>query len=363
METPKFIDPVLEPIAQKVIAGQRLTRNDGITLFRSGDLMGVGHLASMVRKRLYGNKAFYVYNQHINYTNVCINRCLFCAYSKDEGEDGAFTLSLEQIRELIRERKNEPITEVHIVGGINPALPFSYYLDMIKTVKSIRPEATVKAFTAVEVDHFSRISGLQLNEVFALLKKAGLSMMPGGGAEILSERVHQKLYNKKIGPDRWIEVIRAAHEAGIPTNATMLYGHIETIEERVDHLLRLRELQDQTGGIVAFIPLAFHSENTKLAHLPATTAVDDLKTIAVARLLLDNVPHIKAYWVMLTPSLAQVALAFGADDIDGTVVEEKITHMAGAKSPKGLTREQIRDMIEALGYEPIERNAFYETLR
>jgi len=188
-------------------------------------------------------------------------------------------------------------------------------------------------------------------------------MMPGGGAEILSERVHQKLYNKKIGPDRWIEVIRAAHEAGIPTNATMLYGHIETIEERVDHLLRLRELQDQTGGIVAFIPLAFHSENTKLAHLPATTAVDDLKTIAVARLLLDNVPHIKAYWVMLTPSLAQVALAFGADDIDGTVVEEKITHMAGAKSPKGLTREQIRDMIEALGYEPIERNAFYETLQ
>ena len=360
MKTSKFLKPALEPISEKVMAGQRLTRADGITLYRSSDLMGVGRLASVVRKRLYGTKTYYVLNQHLNYTNVCINRCLFCAYSKDQGENGAFTLSLDQVIELIGERKTEPITEVHIVGGLNPALPLSYYLDLIRAVKGIRPEVTVKAFTAVEIDYFSTISNLELSEVFALLKDAGLSMMPGGGAEILSERVHQKLYNKKIGPERWLEVTKAAHRAGIPTNATMLYGHIETTEERVDHLLKLRDLQDETGGIQAFIPLAFHSENTKLAHLPPTTAMDDLKTIAVARLLLDNVPHIKAYWVMVTPALAQIAMAFGADDMDGTVVEEKITHMAGARTPKGLTREQIREMIELAGYEPIERNAFYE---
>ena len=360
MKSLKFFDSALEPIAQKVAAGQRLTREEGITLYRSNDLMGVGGLASIVRKGLHGTKTYYVYNQHLNYTNVCINRCLFCAYSKDEGENGAFTLSLDQVKRLIQERRNEPITEIHIVGGLNPALPFSYYLDLIKAVKDIRPEATVKAFTAVEIDYFSTISGLELSKVFSMLKQAGLSMMPGGGAEILSERVHQKLYKKKIGPQRWLEVTRSAHEAGIPTNATMLYGHIETIEERVDHLIKLRDLQDETGGIQAFIPLAFHSENTKLSHLPPTTAVDDLKTIAVARLLLDNVAHIKAYWVMITPALAQVAMAFGADDLDGTVVEEKITHMAGARTPKGLTREQIREMIVAAGYEPVERNAFYE---
>ena len=205
MKDPKFFDPGLEPIAEKVMAGERLTREEGITLYRSNDLMGIGGLASIVRRRLYGTKTYYVYNQHINYTNVCVNRCLFCAYSKDRGENGSFTLSLDQIRELIQERKNEPITEIHIVGGLNPALPFSYYLDLVKVVKEIRPEATVKAFTAVEIDYFSTMSGLELGKVFSMLKEAGLSMMPGGGAEILSERVHQKLYKKKIGPERWLE--------------------------------------------------------------------------------------------------------------------------------------------------------------
>ncbi len=355
----KLLDSALEPIAEKVMTGQRLTRADGHTLYRSNDLMGIGQLATMVRERLYGKKTFYVYNQHLNYTNVCINRCVFCAYSKDEGQDGAFTLSIDQAAQLIAKREDEPITEIHIVGGLNPSLPFSYYLDLIRKIKTLRPGATVKAFTAVEIDHLCKISGMGLVEVLRLLKEAGLSMMPGGGAEILSERVHQKLYKKKIGPQRWLEVTRAAHNAGIPTNATMLYGHIETIEERIDHLLKLRALQDDTGGILAFIPLAFHSQNTRLSHLPPTPAVDDLKTIAIARLVLDNIPHIKAYWVMISPALAQVAMSFGADDMDGTVVEEKITHMAGAKTPKGLTRNEIREMISAAGFEPVERDAFY----
>ena len=358
----ELMDPALEPVAEKVVSGVRLSREDALLLYRSHDLLGIGQLATMVRERLYGKKTFYVYNQHLNYTNVCINRCLFCAYSKDKGENGAFTLSVEEVIERIRKRESEPIREVHIVGGLNPDLPFSYYLDLIRTVKTLRPEATIKAFTAVEIDHMSHISGLGLKDVFTALKEAGLCMMPGGGAEVLSERIHRKLYPRKIGPERWMEVIRTAHESGIPTNATMLYGHIETLEERVEHLLKLRSLQDETGGIQAFIPLAFHSKNTRLPQLPPTVAMDDLKTIAISRLVLDNIPHIKAYWVMITPALAQVAMAFGADDLDGTIVEEKITHMAGARTPKGLSRDEIRNLILSCGYEPVERDAFYEPI-
>ena len=358
----ELMDPALEPVAGKVVSGVRLSREDALLLYRSHDLLGIGQLATMVRERLYGKKTFFVYNQHLNYTNVCINRCLFCAYSKDKGENGAFTLSVEEVIERIRKRESEPIREVHIVGGLNPDLPFSYYLDLIRTVKTLRPEATIKAFTAVEIDHMSHISGLGLKDVFTALKEAGLCMMPGGGAEVLSERIHRKLYPRKIGPERWMEVIRTAHESGIPTNATMLYGHIETLEERVEHLLKLRSLRGQTGGIQAFIPLAFHSKNTRLPQLPPTVAMDDLKTIAISRLVLDNIPHIKAYWVMITPALAQVAMAFGADDLDGTIVEEKITHMAGARTPKGLSRDEIRNLILSCGYEPVERDAFYEPI-
>ncbi|MBW1929654.1 MAG: aminofutalosine synthase MqnE [Deltaproteobacteria bacterium] len=358
----ELMDPALEPVAEKVVSGVRLSREDALLLYRSHDLLGIGQLATMVRERLYGKKTFYVYNQHLNYTNVCINRCLFCAYSKDKGENGAFTLSVEEVIERIRKRESEPIREVHIVGGLNPDLPFSYYLDLIRTVKTLRPEATIKAFTAVEIDHMSHISGLGLKDVFTALKEAGLCMMPGGGAEVLSERIHRKLYPRKIGPERWMEVIRTAHESGIPTNATMLYGHIETLEERVEHLLKLRSLQDETGGIQAFIPLAFHSKNTRLPQLPPTVAMDDLKTIAISRLILDNIPHIKAYWVMITPALAQVAMAFGADDLDGTIVEEKITHMAGATTPRGLSRDEIKNLIFSCGYEPVERDAFYEPI-
>lgn len=354
-----FFDAELKPIYQKVQSGDRLGFDDGLILYRSPDLIGVGKLADFVRKKLHGHTTYYVYNQHLNYTNVCVNKCLFCAYSRDEGEEGAFTLTMEEVEEQIKSRLHEPIREVHIVGGLNPALPFSFYLDLLCMVRQIRPEAVIKAFTAIEIDFFSRISGLGIEDVLSKLKASGLSMMPGGGAEVLSERIHKKLYPKKIGPGRWLEVIQTAQEAGIATNATMLYGHIETLEERVRHLLKLRALQDETGGIEAFIPLAFHPEKTGLSHLPPTAGVDDLKTIAVARLILDNIPHIKAYWVMLTPGLAQVAMSFGADDMDGTIIEEKITHMAGARTPRGLKRDDLRHLIRSGGFIPVERDAFY----
>lgn len=352
-------DKNLLPVQAKIDANQRLDAQDGLTLFKSKDLIGVGRLADHVRRARHGDRAFFVYNQHLNYTNVCLNRCRFCAFARDDGQEGSFTFDLEQARARLMERIDEPITEVHIVGGLNPALGADYYFDLIRLVKEIRPAATVKAFSAVEIDHLARISGLGLGGTLAELKKAGLEMMPGGGAEILTSRVREKLFPKKIGSERWLDVTRAAHEAGIITNATMLYGHIESYEERVEHLIRLRELQDETNGFSAFIPLAFHSANTKLDHIEPTTGFDDLKTMAVSRLMLDNFDHVKAYWVMLSEKLAQVALSFGADDLDGTIIEEKITHMAGATSAKGLTRGQMQRMIEAAGFVPIERDAFY----
>ncbi|MBU1740304.1 MAG: CofH family radical SAM protein, partial [Proteobacteria bacterium] len=286
-------------------------------------------------------------------------RCAFCAFARDRGQSGAFTLSPVQVEQRLVERLAEPITELHVVGGVNPGLDFDYYLDLIGLIKRLRPGATVKAFTAVEIDHLAAISGLGLEGTLAVLQEAGLAMMPGGGAEIMSPRVRDRLFPLKMGHERWLEVMRAAHGAGIVTNATMLYGHIETPAERVDHLLKLRELQDETGGFSAFIPLAFQPANTSLAGRRPTTAYDDLKTIALARLMLDNIAHVKAYWVMLGEALAQVALSFGADDLDGTIIEEKIGHMAGATSAPGLTRGQMRRLIERAGFEPVERDAFY----
>jgi aminodeoxyfutalosine synthase len=352
-------DPYLLDLYQKVESGERFSLEDGLHLYRSHDLIGVGTLARMARERQHGRKTFYVYNQHLNYTNVCVNGCAFCAYSRTEGEIGAFTLTLEEIAGRIEERIREPIREIHIVGGINPSLPFSYYIDLLRTVKRLRPNATLKAFTPVEIDAMGRWFGMTVQDVLSGLKEAGLEMMPGGGAEILDDRIQQRLYPRKIGPTRWLEVVRSAHDLGIKTNATMLYGHIESDEQRVTHLLRLRSLQDETGGILAFIPLAFHPENTGLSNLSGTTAVDDLKTVAAARLILDNVPHIKAYWVMISPALSQVAMSFGADDLDGTVIDERITHSAGARTPKGLGRHEIRHLIEAAGFLPVERDAFY----
>jgi aminodeoxyfutalosine synthase len=355
-----FTDARLNSIYNKMTAGERLGFDDGIALYESRDIIGVGRLADIERRKRHGDKAYFVYNQHINYTNICANHCTFCAFSRKEGESGGFTLSCDEIREKLMARRQEPIRELHVVGGLNPALPLPYYIELLTLIQSIRPEATIKAFTAVEIDYLSRTSGMTVPETIRTLANAGLAMLPGGGAEILSDRVHDKLFKKKIDARRWLEIMEAVHLAGLKTNATMLYGHIETTEERVTHLMRLRELQDRTGGFSAFIPLAFHSKNTGLSHLPATTAFDDLKTISIARLMLDNFDHIKAYWVMIGEKLAQVALSFGADDLDGTIIEEKITHMAGATSAIGLPREEMIHLIETAGFTPVERDSFYQ---
>ncbi len=355
-----FTDKALKKIYEKVRNKERLTREDGIVLYQTRDLMGVGRIASHARRQRHGNRAFFIYNQHLNYTNICKNRCRFCAYAKDKDENGAYVWSMADVKKHLMDRIDEPIDEIHIVGGLNESLDFSYFIDLLTTVKSIRPRAAVKAFTCVEIDYLSSISGLSVEETIDRLKAAGLDMMPGGGAEILNSRVHEHLFPRKVDHTRWVEIVKKVHRAGIPTNATMLYGHIESVEERVDHLLTLRNIQDETSGFSAFIPLAFHSENTELSHLPRTAAVDDLKNVAAARLLLDNIDHIKAYWVMIGEPLAQVALNFGADDLDGTIIEERITHMAGATSAKGLTRKKMVKMICSAGFEPVQRDSFYQ---
>jgi aminodeoxyfutalosine synthase len=355
-------DNQLTGIKEKVLNDIRLDADDALMLYKSYDIIGIGHLADFVRRKRHGKKAFFVYNQHLNYTNVCINHCRFCAYSRRKGQPESFTLSIDDVRKKLSDRIAEPITEIHMVGGINPELPFDYYLGLLKTIKEIRPNVTIKAFTAVEIDHLAGISGLSLEDTIHTLKSAGLEMLPGGGAEVLSARVRDKLFPRKIGHERWLEVVSKIHAAGLTSNATMLYGHIETLEERVNHFIRLRALQDKTRGFTAFIPLAFHSKNTLMSEIPSTTAFDDLKNIAIARLMLDNFDHIKAYWVMIGEKLAQTALSFGADDLDGTIIEEKITHMAGATSSKGLTRQKMRGMIQAAGWEPVERDSFYNEI-
>ncbi|MDY0161654.1 aminofutalosine synthase MqnE [Desulfobotulus sp.] len=355
----RITDPGLKAVAHKYFSGERLDFQDAMTLYETPDFNGLGLLAHEARVRRHGRKAFFIHNQHLNYSNVCRNRCVFCAYAKNAGDPGAYTFSLEDVRNQLTCRAGEPIREIHMVGGLNPALDFDYFESLLHLIRELRPEATIKAFTAVELDYLSGITGLSIEKVVERLKKAGLAMMPGGGAEVLNDRIHKALFPRKINKDRWLEIIETVHGQGIPTNATMLYGHLETLEERVLHLLLLRELQDRTGGFSAFIPLAFHSANTPLSHLPPTSGVDDLRTIAVSRLVLDNFDHIKAYWVMLGEKLAQTALFFGADDMDGTIVEERITHTAGATSPKGLSREGLEHLIERAGMLPVERDSFY----
>ena len=346
-------------IRDKVLSQKRLEFEDGLFLFESHDIAGIGQLADIVRKRLNANRAYYVYNQHINYTNICISHCRFCAYAKNPGDSGAYAWTVPEIRDRILSRIEEPITETHIVGGLNPDLPFEYYTELLEAAREVRPGATLKAFTAVELDFIAKNAGLSVEDVIGRLKNSGLSMLPGGGAEVMSSRIHGSLFPRKINGKRWLDIMETAHKSGLMTNATLLYGHIETHEERLFHLMALRDLQDRTSGFCAFIPLAFHSANTVLSHLPSTTAFDDLKTIAISRLMLDNFPHIKAYWVMIGEKLAQLALSFGADDLDGTIIEERISHEAGATSPKGLTRDQLKYLITSAGYEPVERDAFY----
>lgn len=347
-------------IYEKVLSNTRLSAGDGEMLFSTPHLPALGYLANLARERLNGNRAYYIYNQHINYSNICINLCKFCAFGKEKTHPEAYEMSIEEIVSKIRERHSEPVTEVHIVGGLHPDLPYQYYLDMLKAVKAERPEIHIQAFTCVEIAHLAAISGRSITETLEDLIQAGLGSIPGGGAEVFSTRIREKLCPGKLSGKDWLEVAKTAHRAGLRTNATMLYGHIETIPERIEHLLALREAQDETGGFLCYIPLAFHPKNTKLEYLSSTGGMDDLKNIAVSRLLLDNFPHIKAYWVMLGPKVAQIALSFGADDLDGTVLEEKITHMAGADTSQAMTRSEIEHLIRQAGRDPVERDTLYE---
>lgn len=351
----------LQEIANKVENGIRLTREDGIKLFRSNDLLTIGKLANMVRERKNGKKAYFIVNRHINHTNICVNRCKFCAFGRDAHNPGAYMLSLDEIEAKARQSMGDNISEIHIVGGLNPELKLDYYVEMLKRIRRVLPGVIIQSFTAVEVDYLAQLHGISYHEVLASLKEAGLDSLPGGGAEIFAPRVREIICPKKIDGEKWLAVHRAAHELGMRTNATMLYGHVETIEERVDHLLRLRDLQDETGGFLTFIPLAFHPKNTALEPmgLSITTGFDDLKTLAVARLLLDNFDHIKAFWIMIGPKMAQVSLSFGVDDLDGTVVEEKIAHDAGAETDQSISKHQLVHMIKSAGFVPVQRDTLY----
>ncbi|MFQ5877940.1 MAG: aminofutalosine synthase MqnE [Acidobacteriota bacterium] len=346
-------------IADKVLAGERLSRGDGLELYRHPDLLAVGALANHLRERLHGDAAYYIINQHINHTNICVAGCRFCAFYRTRRQPDAYVLSPADVERRMLQFIDRPIREIHMVGGVNPDLPLGYYVQVIRTIKRVRPEVHVKAFTRVEIAAMAENFGMTCREVLVTLKEAGLGSIPGGGAEILTDHAHQVLFKGKIDHRAWIDIAKTAHRLGLRSNATMLYGHVESVEERVDHMLLLREAQDSTGGFLAFIPLAFHPENTRLSHIPRPTAADDLRQVAVGRLMLDNFPHVKAYWIMMTPRVAQTALHFGADDMDGTVVTEEIFHEAGAVSPRVVSRRRLVALIEEAGRVPIERDTLY----
>ncbi len=358
---------MLARISEKVFAGNRLTEKDAFKLFETDDLFTLGRLASYAAEKKNGRKAYFIRNRHVNPTNICVNRCRFCAFSRSAGQKGAYELSIQDMIKKLRpycvgKSGSTPISEVHIVGGLHPEWPFEHYLKMVSTIRKHFPQLHIKAFTAVEVDHMSRMSGLSLEDTLAALKKSGLGSMPGGGAEIFDESVRSRLCPEKISGKRWLEVMETAHKAGIRTNATMLYGHVEDYGNRIDHLMRLRRLQDRTGGFQAFIPLAYHPKNTEIAG-GYTSGIDDLRTIAASRLVLDNFAHIKSYWIMLGEKISQLALKFGADDVDGTIIEEKITHSAGALTGENLTAEYLSHLIARTGKTPVERDSFYRKVR
>ena len=374
------------------MSGKRLTPEDAIALFNSDDIFTIGRLANHVAQIKNNNNAYFIQNHHINPTNICVNRCKFCAFSRSKGERGAYELSINKIIKKLKteytdagtkaqrhkgtERKKKTLmsprtpeslnpffAEVHIVGGLHPDRSFDYYLEMLRRIKKNFPYMHIKAFTAVEIDYFSKISGLSLKDTLLAFIGAGLESMPGGGAEIFNGRVRNRICPEKINGKRWLQVMETAHRTGIKSNATMLYGHLETYKHRVEHMSKLRDLQDRTGGFQAFIPLAFHPMNTKIEGAAYTSGIDDLKTIAISRLFLDNFPHIKAYWIMLGEKIAQLALMFGADDLDGTIMEEKITHSAGALSGNAMTKSELINLIEKAGKVPVERDSFYNPVK
>ena len=351
-----------ERIEEAVENGQRLSFEDGVALYQEPDLEWVGGLANRVRERLHGNRTTYVVNMHLNYSNLCTLSCMFCAFAKKRGEEGAYEMSMDEMVERVSIMKGVPGAEVHIVGGLHPDYPYEYYPKLLSTLRDTYPNVHLKAFTAVEIDYFAQLAGKSVEWVLQDLQEHGLGSMPGGGAEVLTDRIHQKLYRDKMGPDEWLKVHRKAHQQGIRTSATMLAGHIERDEERVTHLCRLRELQDETNGFLAYIPLRFHPENTPLRKLRFMGPEDVLRQVAVGRLMLDNFPHLKAYWVMSGLETAARSQNFGADDFDGTVVDERITHMAGCDTPVGVTQTHLTDMIREAGRVPARRDALYNVI-
>ena len=360
---PIIDDQRLKTIRDKVQGAQRLSFEDGLTLYRTPDILTLGYLANLVRERLHGKVTYFNVNRHINPTDVCVASCRLCAFGKRVRDPKAYTMSLDQVWTRAAEGWTEAITEFHIVGGLHPELSLDWYCEMLRGLKERFPSVHLKAFTMVEVAYFAQRHKISYREVLARLVEAGVDSLPGGGAEIFSERVRRIICDHKIDGGQWIEIARIAHQMGLKSNCTMLYGHIETEEDRVDHLIRLRELQDETGGFQTFIPLAFHPDNTPLRHIPKTTGFMDIKEIAVSRLMLDNVPHIKAYWIMMTPKIAQIAQRFGANDIDGTVVEERIYHDAGATTSQSLRRTELLRLIREAGRDPVERDTTYRPVQ
>lgn len=355
---------LFDNIRLKMERHERITNSDALGLFESDDLLALGELAAEANARLNADKVYFNVNRHINYTNICVNRCTFCAFSREkEDDDGGYTLALDDICCRAAEASSAGATEIHMVGGLHPELPFEFYLEALAGIKEKCPRLHIKAFTAVEIDYFSKLFKRPVEEVLSQLKAAGLDSMPGGGAEIFAPHIRQRICPEKISGQRWLQVTKQAHEAGLKTNATMLFGHVENYRDRIDHLEKLRDLQDATGGFQAFIPLAFQPDNTRVPEAKGVGGVDALKTLAISRIYLDNFHHIKAYWIMLGLKVAQIALFFGVNDLDGTVVEEKIGHDAGSDAPQQLTKEQLIDLIRQAGKKPVERNTLYQEIK
>jgi len=353
----------LSDIRERLDASERLSFDDGVRLFECPDLLALGWLANREREKRHGGRTYYNFNIRLEATNVCVASCLFCSFARlRPGDPDSYTMSLEQAWDKLRERSHQPLTEIHVVNGLHPDLPFDYYLEMLRGFKRIRPGIHLKCFTAVEIAFFADLYKMTDGQVLRELQTAGLDSLPGGGAEIFAERVRRKICHDKCGTDRYLEIHKLAHSLGMRTNVTMLYGHIETREERVDHMLRARALQDETGGFQAFIPLAFHPDNNQMRKLPAPSATETLRVHAVSRLMLDNIPHVKAFWIATGVDIAQVALWFGVDDLDGTVQEEKIYHMAGARTPEAMTTSAIRRLIRIAGRDPVERDTLYNVV-
>jgi aminodeoxyfutalosine synthase len=355
-------DRRLIPIREKVEKGARLSLEDAVALYRTTDILAVGYMANLVRERMHGDTTYFNVNRHINPTDVCVASCRLCAFGKRVRDPKAYTMSLEEVWHRAGEGWSEAVTEFHIVGGLHPELTLDWFCEMLRGLKERFPQVHLKAFTMVEIAFLARRAKLSVRETLTRLRDAGMDSLPGGGAEIFHERVRRIICDHKIDGNEWLETARTAHQLGLRSNCTMLYGHIESEEDRADHLVRLRELQDETHGFVTFIPLAFHPDNTALHHISKTTGFDDVKNIAVARLMLDNIPHIKAYWVMMTPRIAQIALRFGADDLDGTIVEEHIYHDAGATTSQNLRRGELLQLIRRAGRTPVERDTLYRAV-